>query len=97
MRRRSPPLRPLLLAGAAVLFGCADPYQRAGTWHATGVNDDNLRAMLADPADLAWGVALPGSDGQAAAAAVARLRGGQVKALPAAAPQSGASPAAGGG
>jgi hypothetical protein len=69
---------PCLLAGLA---GCSDPYLQAGTWHATGVNADNLRAMVADPADLAWGVSQPGTDGQLVAAAVVRLRTGQVKSV----------------
>jgi hypothetical protein len=72
-------LAPFLLAGAAALCGCTDPYQREGTWHATGVNEDNLRALVADPADLERGVSGRGTDGQLAAAAVARFRAGQVK------------------
>jgi hypothetical protein len=104
MRRLSLCFIPCLLAGLA---GCSDPYLQAGTWHATGVNNDNLRAMVADPADLVRGVSQPGTDGQLAAAAVARLRTGHMKALQgdsiarigaasAAAPASSASPAAGG-
>ena len=81
---RRPPLSPIviLLAAAASLTACTDPYSRPGTWHATGVNQDNLLAMLADPDDAAWGVTQIGSNGQLAAAAVTRLRAGQVKTLP---------------
>jgi type IV pilus biogenesis protein CpaD/CtpE len=103
MRRLPLSFIAFLLAGLA---GCSDPYLQAGTWHATGVNNDNLRAMVADPADLVRGVSQPGTDGQLAAAAVARLRTGQVKALQgdsiakigaaSAAPASSASPPAGG-
>jgi hypothetical protein len=82
MRRLLLLLRLFLPAGAVALCGCSDPYLREGTWHATGVNDDNLRAMIADPGDLKWGVSQPGNDGQLAAVAVMRLRTGQVRQLP---------------
>lgn len=81
MCRPSPLLIASLLAGVA-LCACTDPYLREGTWHASGVNQDNLRAMLDDPRDMAWGVSQPGSDGQLAAAAVTRLRAGMLKQLP---------------
>lgn len=45
-------LAPLTLAGCGA---AGDPYAREGTWHATGVNDANLRVMLVDPGDLAQG------------------------------------------
>jgi type IV pilus biogenesis protein CpaD/CtpE len=65
------------------LAGCTgDPFERAGTWHPEGVNQANLRAMVTDPHDLDEGVSEPGSNGRLTAAAVARLRAGQVKALP---------------
>ena len=72
-------LSPFLLAGTAALCGCTDPYQREGTWHATGVNEANLRALVADPSDLERGVSHRGTDGQLAAVAVARLRAGLAK------------------
>jgi hypothetical protein len=75
-------LHTLLLAGTAVLGGCSDPFQREGTWHSTGVNDDNLRAMVADTRDLDRGVSEPGANGRLATAAVTRLRTGRVKPLP---------------
>ncbi len=75
--------RQLLLGGVTVLCwslnACSDPYLRDGTWHATGVNSDNLRAMVANPADLKWGASAPGTEGQLAATAVARFRTGQLK------------------
>jgi hypothetical protein len=82
MRRPSLLLLPALLAGAGALGGCADPFERPGTWRAGGIYEDNLRAMLADPQDARRGVAEPGADGQLAAAAVTRLRTGHVKPLP---------------
>jgi len=52
-------------------------------WHPSGVNEANIAAEVADPADLAHGRAAPaGTDGELAAAAVLRLRTGHVKALP---------------
>jgi hypothetical protein len=75
MRMRRPSLLlwlPLALATA----GCIDPepYTRPGTWQATGANDANLRAMIANPADLERGVApSTASRGEAAAIAAARL------------------------
>jgi hypothetical protein len=108
MRSPSLLLSACLLAGVAALSACSDPYLRAGTWHASGVNDANLRTMVADPSDLAWGEAQPGTDGQLAVIAVTRLRTGQVKPLPedsiakigssgsAAAAPAPAAPAAGG-
>ncbi len=77
MRRHSLPLIPLLMGAVAVLSGCSDPFMWAGTWHASGVNSDNLHAMVADPGDMDWGQSQPGSEGQSAAAAVVRLRLGQ--------------------
>jgi hypothetical protein len=81
IRRSRLRFRPSLLAAAVALCGCSDPYLREGTWHATGVNDDNLHAMVADPSDLQRGVSRPGTDGERAAAAVMRFRAGQVKPL----------------
>jgi hypothetical protein len=100
-------MRSLLVCLALGLAGCADPFERAGTWHPEGINDANLRAMIADPHDLDEGVSEPGANGRLAAAAVARLRAGQVKPLPdsgiskvgaggSAAPSAQANPAAGG-
>ncbi len=43
------------LSGCASVESLGDPYQRAGTWSSIGANDANLRAMVADPKDLALG------------------------------------------
>ncbi len=70
-----------LLLGVAAC-SAADPTQRSGTWQPIGANDANLRAMIADPADLSHGRAGTDADGQVAANAVARYRAGKVKQLP---------------
>jgi uncharacterized membrane protein YgcG len=64
------------LAAALACSAC-----QAGGWHLTGTNDVNLGAMVADPMDLVSGRGAPGSDGQEAASAVARLRLDRVKPL----------------
>lgn len=93
------PVLLLVLAGA----GCAstDPYQRPGMWHPAGVNDANLRAMVAVPSDLVVGAPSgPGGGGQAAAA-LDRARHDRVRPLPASAiakigpPATAAAPPAG--
>jgi hypothetical protein len=74
-----------LVAAVLSVTGCAgllDPYQRAGTWSATGVNDDNLRAMINNPLDLQRGAGTNVTEGQEAVVAVSRFRSGNVKDLP---------------
>lgn len=74
-----------LTSALVLLGGCAgmlDPYQRPGTWSNSGINDDNLRAMISNPYDLQRGVGASGAEGQEAASAVARFRSGNVKELP---------------
>lgn len=77
-------MRALLLLLPAALAGCGaiDPLARPGVWHPTGANDANLRAMAANPQDLAGGVGSPLADGTLAAAAVARYHADRVKPLP---------------
>lgn len=72
------------LALALALAACeqTDPYVRAGDWRPLGANATNLRAMVADPADLYQGRAAAAAPGDVAAAAVARLRADAVKRLP---------------
>lgn len=70
------PSRLLWLPLALAAAGCIDPepYTRPGTWQATGANDANLRAMIANPADLQRGqTPTTASRGEAAAIAAARL------------------------
>ena len=69
--RLLPVLLPAMLFGAT---GCTqDPIDRPGTWQASGVNDNNLRAMVAKPTDLERGVAASSERGNAGAAAATRL------------------------
>ncbi len=49
------PLLLMLLGGCADNPITGDPFQQPGTWHTTGDNDANLRAMVADPRDLVAG------------------------------------------
>jgi hypothetical protein len=79
---------PLALAAG----GCIDPepYSRPGTWQATGANEANLRAMVADPSHLDRG-AQPRTMARGEAAAQAGAR------LGAAAEPAGAGGEAGGG
>jgi type IV pilus biogenesis protein CpaD/CtpE len=73
-----------LLAGTAIsLASCAaiDPYERPGVWRPMGANDLNRELQVARPTDLVQGRGVTDSDGQAAAAAVDRVRADKVKAL----------------
>jgi type IV pilus biogenesis protein CpaD/CtpE len=74
----------LLGLGLGLLAGCApDPFAAPPSWNFTGANGANLAAMVADPMDLVRGRSDGGgASGQLAAAAVARLRRGQLKELP---------------
>lgn len=76
-----PPAALLLLVA-----GCtnADPIDRPGTWQATGANDRNLRAMIANTADLEVGVAPATERGNAGANAATRLLLERRRPLPAA-------------
>ena len=63
---------------AACLLGSAcaplvPPVERPGTWQATGVNDYNLRAMVADRRDLDAGAPSRTSRGDIGSRAVTRL------------------------
>jgi len=70
--------RILRIAAPAVtllsLAACAqDPFVRPDTWQATGVNERNLRAMVANPADLTRGTGAATDRGDAGSTAVTRL------------------------
>ena len=78
----------VLRIGATVLLlglaGCIDdPFERPGTWQPAGVNDRNLRAMIADPEDLERGSAALRERGAAGANAATRLLTEQRRPLPA--------------
>ena len=85
MARRTAPI----LGLALVLGACApdtyfppSDFERAGTWQAEGINDRNLRAMVADPAHLTRGVGAANDRAQQGVAAIDALEGGQRPALP---------------
>lgn len=66
-----------------LLAGCAgEVLDRPGTFRATGANDANLRAMVADPSHLQRGVGADGARGAAAASAVDLLLSGKPRPLP---------------
>ncbi len=78
----------VLRIGAMVLLlglvGCIDdPFERPGTWQPAGVNDRNLRAMIADPEDLERGSAALRERGAAGSNAATRLLTEQRRPLPA--------------
>jgi hypothetical protein len=63
--------------------GCAgEVLDRPGTFRATGANDANLRAMVADPAHLQHGEGANGARGAAAASPVDLLLSGKPRPLP---------------
>jgi hypothetical protein len=57
-------------------------FARPGTWQASGVNDANLRLMLADPQDGLRGRAAVGDRAQPATLAVRRLERDRRRPLP---------------
>jgi hypothetical protein len=77
-----------IVALALGLAACADSYiaptdfERRGTWQAEGINDRNLRAMVADPSHLTRGVGAATDRGQAGSAAVTALEAGRRPRLP---------------
>ena len=96
-------MRPVLSASILLLglAGCAqsDPYTRDGMWQPEGINDRNLAAMVANPADLLTGHGEPRPEPQVATAAVTQFLAGHAKQLPSlsseAAPGSGSSSGSG--
>jgi hypothetical protein len=78
--------RTLWLIGALFVAGCdsylTDPYLRPGTYNPTGVNDANMRVMVANPHDLVEGTGTGASTGAEAAPPVARMLAGKRYPLP---------------
>ncbi|TPG59755.1 hypothetical protein EAH89_05875 [Roseomonas nepalensis] len=72
----------LLLLLSACEAAVVDPYLAEGRWRPSGVNEANLRAMVANPGHLVSGQGPIRVDAQSAAAAVARYRADQVRPLP---------------
>jgi hypothetical protein len=93
-------MRPIilcLLALAACAPGGRD-FSREGTWAPAGVNERNLRAMLADPSHGRRGIGAAEERGDAGAAPVTRLVEDKRKPLPPTTGQrAGGSQAPGGG
>ena len=78
-----------LLAGASLMLSLSacdqanrDPFERIYTWQPTGANEENLRAMVANPNDLTVGQSARGSHAIIANAAVTRVLTDKVKPLP---------------
>ena len=68
------PVNGLALFLLITVAGCSQPeIDRPGTWQPTGVNDQNLRAMLARPEDAYAGNAALTSRGDSGGRAVTRL------------------------
>ncbi len=88
------------LLGLAILglSGCGiaarDPWQDPGTWRATGANETNLQAMIANPNDLIAGRGERGASAVLATTAVNRYLTDKIKNLP---KESGFTLGAGGG
>lgn len=57
-------------------------FARPGTWQAGGVNDANLRLMLADPGDAVRGRAAPTDRAQPGSLAIRRLERDRRRPLP---------------
>jgi hypothetical protein len=74
----------MLLGGLLVAASACtdDPFDRPGTWRPTGANDTNLRAMVADPADLGRGIGARTERGQAGSAPITALEAGERPAVP---------------
>ncbi|WP_458094595.1 hypothetical protein [Roseomonas sp. WA12] len=77
-------MRRLSLIALLLLAGCqpGGDFARPGTWQATGVNDRNLRSMLAEPAHATRGVAAQEERGSAGSMPVGRLLRDERRALP---------------
>ena len=81
-RRTNRHLAVLALLLPPLLSACDyDPALRPGTWLPSGVNDANLAAMVANPADLYGNPGSRFSRGSAAAPAVNRLLNDKAKAI----------------
>lgn len=72
---------PALLLLAACEGGGAG-LDRPGMWQPSGVNDRNLRAMLADPDHLNEGIGTPRSRSVTAVAPITRMDAGERPDLP---------------
>lgn len=74
----------LLLSLLAALPACdtLDPFRREAAWRPGGVNEANLAAMTAEPAERVQGTGAATVQGHRAVTAIERLRTDRVRALP---------------
>lgn len=72
-KMRVAPLALLALAGALAGCSATDPYEKAGIWRPSGVNDANIAAQVANPADLVRGRGDAGGSVRGAGVAVERM------------------------
>ena len=78
-----PILAALALSALLPLAACnTDPSERAGTWRATGANEANLRAMLAEPAHLSRGAQATDARSDVALPAIDHMLAGNRAELP---------------
>lgn len=72
-KMRVAPLALLALGGALAGCSATDPYERAGIWRPSGVNEANIAAQVANPADLVRGRGEAGGSVRGSSTAVERL------------------------
>ncbi len=72
-RKMRVPLALLALCGAIAGCSATDPYERAGIWRPSGVNEANIAAQVANPADLVRGRGDAGVSVRSGSTAVERL------------------------
>ena len=87
----------LVLVSMAPLLAACNPWETPGTWRATGDNDHNLRAMVADPRDLASGIGSEAARGPAAATPVLDLMAGKRRKLQSTSTETSGESGSGGG
>ncbi|MFN0183417.1 MAG: hypothetical protein ACKVQR_06310 [Aquabacterium sp.] len=70
-----------VLFGTLLVSGCSltDPYERSATWRPSRVNDANIAAQVANPADLTQGRGDAGTGVRTATGAVERMWEGPAK------------------
>lgn len=69
----------LLLAGCGQL--ASNPVDQPGTWKPIGANDINLRAMIADPADLGGRISPAAAPATLGVEAIDRMKADKVKSI----------------
>ena len=72
-KMRVAPLALLALSGALAGCSATDPYEKAGIWRPSGVNEANIAAQVANPADLVRGRGETGGAVRSGGPAVERM------------------------